>query len=90
MAGELLTPLDATFLEFEQADPSAHMHIGALMVFDPRPARCDADLGGAARTRGPAGSTRFRGSAGACRDGASAACSGRRGRSTSSSTSTST
>lgn len=37
MAGEPLTPLDATFLELEQADPSAHMHIGALMVFDPRP-----------------------------------------------------
>ena len=33
--GEHLTPLDATFLELEQADESAHMHIGAIMVFDP-------------------------------------------------------
>ena len=29
-----LTPLDATFLELEEADPSAHMHIGAVMVFE--------------------------------------------------------
>jgi WS/DGAT/MGAT family acyltransferase len=34
---EHLTPLDATFLELEQADDSAHMHIGAIMVFDPIP-----------------------------------------------------
>src|SRR5262249_22646813 len=34
---EHLTALDATFLELEQADESAHMHIGAIMVFDPRP-----------------------------------------------------
>jgi diacylglycerol O-acyltransferase / wax synthase len=32
-----LTPLDATFLELEEADASAHMHIGAIMVFDPLP-----------------------------------------------------
>jgi WS/DGAT/MGAT family acyltransferase len=32
---EHLTPLDATFLELEQADDSAHMHIGAIMVFEP-------------------------------------------------------
>jgi WS/DGAT/MGAT family acyltransferase len=35
--GEHLTALDATFLELEQADDSAHMHIGAIMVFDPCP-----------------------------------------------------
>ena len=34
---EHLTPLDATFLELEQADEAAHMHIGAALVFDPRP-----------------------------------------------------
>ncbi len=34
---EHLTPLDATFLELEQADESAHMHIGGIMVFDPLP-----------------------------------------------------
>jgi diacylglycerol O-acyltransferase / wax synthase len=32
-----LTPLDATFLELEEADETAHMHIGALLVFDPLP-----------------------------------------------------
>jgi hypothetical protein len=35
--GEHLTALDATFLELEEADESAHMHIGAIMVFDPLP-----------------------------------------------------
>jgi WS/DGAT/MGAT family acyltransferase len=29
-----LTPLDATFLELEEADPAAHMHIGSLMIFE--------------------------------------------------------
>jgi len=41
---EHLTALDATFLELEEADDSAHMHIGAIMVFDAPP-------GGAAPTR---------------------------------------
>jgi diacylglycerol O-acyltransferase len=35
--GEHLTALDATFLELEEADESAHMHIGAILVFDPPP-----------------------------------------------------
>ena len=30
-----LTPLDATFLELEQLDEGATMHIGGVMVFDP-------------------------------------------------------
>ena len=30
-----LSPLDATFLELEEADAGAHMHIGAVMVFEP-------------------------------------------------------
>ena len=34
---EHLTPLDATFLELEQSDETAHMHIGGLLVFDPLP-----------------------------------------------------
>jgi WS/DGAT/MGAT family acyltransferase len=34
---EPLSPLDATFLELEEADASAHMHIGGLLVFDPLP-----------------------------------------------------
>ena len=34
---EHLTPLDATFLELEQADESAHMHIGGVLVFDSLP-----------------------------------------------------
>ena len=33
-----LTPLDATFLELEQADSAATMHIGAAMIFDAVPA----------------------------------------------------
>lgn len=32
-----LTALDATFLELEEADQGAHMHIGGVMVFDPPP-----------------------------------------------------
>ncbi len=34
---EQLTALDATFLELEEADESAHMHTGVIMVFEPRP-----------------------------------------------------
>lgn len=34
---ERLNALDGTFLELEEADESAHMHIGAVMVFDPQP-----------------------------------------------------
>ena len=33
-----LTALDAAFLELEEGDASAHMHIGWTMVFDPLPA----------------------------------------------------
>jgi len=32
-----LTPLDAAFLELEEADEAAHMHVGWPMVFDPLP-----------------------------------------------------
>jgi diacylglycerol O-acyltransferase len=35
--GDRLTPLDAAFLELEQSDESAHMHIGWAMLFDPPP-----------------------------------------------------
>lgn len=31
-----LNPLDATFLELEEADSSAHMHIGGVMIFEPQ------------------------------------------------------
>jgi hypothetical protein len=34
---ERLSALDATFLELEEADESAHMHTGVIMIFDPRP-----------------------------------------------------
>jgi diacylglycerol O-acyltransferase len=34
---EQLNALDATFLELEELDQSAHMHIGVLMIFEPRP-----------------------------------------------------
>jgi WS/DGAT/MGAT family acyltransferase len=57
-----LTALDATFLELEEADESAHMHIGAVMVFEPLPdggaptldrirAHLDERLGSVARFR---------------------------------------
>ena len=36
-ARDQLTALDATFLELEQADDSALMHIGGAMVFEPDP-----------------------------------------------------
>jgi diacylglycerol O-acyltransferase / wax synthase len=35
--GTRITPLDATFLELEQADEGATMHIGAALVFDALP-----------------------------------------------------
>lgn len=35
--GERLSPLDATFLELEEADAAAHMHVGWAMLFDPPP-----------------------------------------------------
>ncbi len=35
---ERLNALDATFLELEEADDSAHMHIGAVMLLEPSPA----------------------------------------------------
>jgi WS/DGAT/MGAT family acyltransferase len=38
MAAEL-TPLDATFLELEEIDESAHMHIGGVMIFEAAPGR---------------------------------------------------
>ena len=34
MPEDRLSPLDATFLELEEADDAAHMHIGTLMVFE--------------------------------------------------------
>jgi WS/DGAT/MGAT family acyltransferase len=37
MVDDSLTPLDATFLELEEANEAAHMHIGSLMVFEARP-----------------------------------------------------
>lgn len=35
--GEQLTMLDTMFLELEQADASAHMHIGVALILDPLP-----------------------------------------------------
>ena len=37
MPAEQLSPLDAAFLELEEADEAAHMHIGWALVFDPPP-----------------------------------------------------
>ncbi|MEA2469102.1 MAG: diacylglycerol O-acyltransferase / wax synthase [Thermoleophilaceae bacterium] len=41
---EHVSPLDATFLELEEADPSAHMHIGALLTFEPPPGQGPPDI----------------------------------------------
>ncbi len=35
--GEQLSMLDTMFLELEQFDEAAHMHIGAALIFDPLP-----------------------------------------------------
>jgi diacylglycerol O-acyltransferase / wax synthase len=43
--GEQLSMLDTMFLELEQFDESAHMHIGAALVFDPLPAGGTPDIG---------------------------------------------
>ena len=43
--GEQLSMLDTMFLELEQADESAHMHIGAALVFDPLPGGGTPDIG---------------------------------------------
>lgn len=37
MSSSQLSPLDAAFLELEEADEAAHMHIGWALVFDPPP-----------------------------------------------------
>ena len=37
MTANRLSALDATFLELEEADEAAHMHIGVVMIFEPRP-----------------------------------------------------
>jgi len=37
VATEQLSALDATFLELEEADQSAHMHIGGVMLLEPQP-----------------------------------------------------
>jgi diacylglycerol O-acyltransferase / wax synthase len=43
---EQLTALDATFLELEEADQCAHMHIGSVMVFEPSEAPSIALIAG--------------------------------------------
>ncbi len=42
--GDELTALDATFLELEEADDSAHMHIGAVALFQPPAGRAPPSL----------------------------------------------
>ena len=37
MSDEHLSALDATFLELEEVDAGAHMHIGGVMIFEPQP-----------------------------------------------------
>ena len=42
--GEQLSMLDTMFLELEQFDESAHMHIGAALIFDPLPGGGTPDI----------------------------------------------
>lgn len=42
--GEQLTILDTMFLELEQVDETAHMHIGAALIFDPLPGGGTPDI----------------------------------------------
>jgi diacylglycerol O-acyltransferase len=42
--GERLSMLDTMFLELEQVDESAHMHIGAGLIFDPLPGGGTPDI----------------------------------------------
>ena len=42
--GEQLSMLDTMFLELEQVDESAHMHIGAGLIFDPLPGGGTPDI----------------------------------------------
>ena len=44
-ANDQLTALDATFLELEEADDGALMHIGAALVFDPIPGNRTPTIG---------------------------------------------
>ncbi len=43
--GERLTMLDSMFLDLEQVDDTAHMHIGAALIFDPLPGGGSPDSG---------------------------------------------
>ena len=42
--GQQLSMLDTMFLELEQIDESAHMHIGAALIFDPLPGDGTPDI----------------------------------------------
>ncbi len=42
--GEQLSMLDTMFLELEQFDDTAHMHIGAALIFDPLPSGGTPDI----------------------------------------------
>ena len=42
--GEQLSMLDTMFLELEQFDETAHMHIGAALIFDPLPGGGTPDI----------------------------------------------
>jgi diacylglycerol O-acyltransferase / wax synthase len=49
---EHVSPLDATFLELEEADESAHMHIGGVLTFEPPPGQGPPDIGALRRHLG--------------------------------------
>ena len=85
-----MTALDATFLELEEVDDSAHMHIGGVLVFDPRPGAPGARRSRSSARASPRGSATCPASATGSPSRRPAACTGRTGSPTSSSTSSAT
>ena len=79
MTSDRLTPLDATFLELEEADDAAHMHIGSLMVFEARPG-LPPTLGRACAGASSSGSARCPATAVGCPSRTRAAALARLGR----------
>ena len=78
-----MTALDATFLELEEVDDSAHMHIGGVLIFDPAPGRSGLRRSRRSASASTPASATCRASATASRNRRSAACTGPSGSTTS-------
>ena len=90
LMGEQLTALDATFLELEEADQSAHMHIGGVMLLEPSRAAAPRRSSRSARTSIARLPDLPRYTPAALRTRARAACTGRAGSEDRASTSSAT